>query len=145
MQTRRPLFVSGSENQQPKVGTLNANELLRGAVSNRDHPLAENLLQGGADPNFNDGRLVPLVIASWNDDLQMVQLLLKYNARADLPSPDSNYPSLLAACFTPKLSVDVVKVLRLAGAVDVEGTQPQHRTLAQQAQQFGRADILALL
>jgi ankyrin repeat protein len=146
MQTRRPLFVSGTTQQQPSAfGSETPEQLLRDAVTNRNYSLVEYLLIQDTDVNHSDGRATPLVIASWGSDLQMVQLLLKYGARADLPSPDNNYPSLLGACFTPQVPTDIIAALRRAGAVDTPATQPQHRTLAELAALNGRSDILQLL
>lgn len=145
MQTRRPLFVSGTAQQPSALGSDTPEQLLRDAVTNRNYSLVEYLLIKGTDANHSDGRLTPLVIASWGNDLQMVMLLLKYGARADLPSPDDNYPSLLAACFTPQVPTDIIAALRRAGAVDSPATKPRHQTLAEQAMAHGRSDILNLL
>lgn len=145
MQTRRPLFTSGLPHPETMLSTDSPEQLLRDAVTARNHVLAEFLLLHNGNPNHNDGRTTPLVIASWNSDIDMVNLLLKYSADATAPSPDPAYPSLLAACFTPNISAEIIAALRRAGAVDSPATQPRHRTLAQRAAEAGRADILALL
>lgn len=143
MQTRRPLFVSGTP--QPTEDS-SPDQALRSAVTDRNMALAEfMLLRNDVNPNHSDGRTVPLMIASWNGDLPMLQLLLKFGARADAPSPDPNYPSLLAACFTPQVPPDIISALVNAGAVDLPATRPQHRTLLELAAESGRLDLLAVM
>lgn len=75
----------------------------------------EDLILKGADVNYDDpsDRKTPLHTAAWNDNYQLLKLLLKYGAD---PNPDNVLGDSPLSFATLKSSADMVETLLQAGA-----------------------------
>jgi ankyrin repeat protein len=70
---------------------------LHSAVAARDHDAARALLEAGADPDpRQQGGYTPLLAAVHNDDVPMVELLLRHGADRSLAADDGRDPAAMA-------------------------------------------------
>jgi ankyrin repeat protein len=70
---------------------------LHSAVAARDHDAARALLEAGADPDpRQQGGFTPLLAAAHNDDVPMVELLLRHGADRTLAADDGRDPAAMA-------------------------------------------------
>ena len=86
-------------------------------TENRDIERVNELLEAGVDPNYQDrnGRTA-LISASANGYLDIVELLLKYDADIHIKNIEGNSALLLAAMHGGPQSRDIVELLLESGA-----------------------------
>src|SRR5215210_938225 len=80
---------------------------LHSAVAARDHDAARALLEAGADPDpRQQGGFTPLLAAAHDDDVPMVELLLRHGADRALAADDGRDPLAMAGPRTRPLLAD---------------------------------------
>ena len=91
------------------------------------------LLNHGADANAQDidGNWNPLLLATWNKNVEVVQMLLEHHADIHVRNPNGEVALHLAAChYKPEFQIDVLRLLLHHGADvyarDNEGSTPLH-------------------
>ena len=115
---------------------------LQTAVINGYPEIIRILLEAGADPNLNN----PLFIAVYNEDEDLVRLLIKHRARIETPCGSGNdgrvESVLIHACRYG--ATEIVQLLMDEGA-DVNARDYQGDTALTDAAKFGHKEIVMAL
>jgi ankyrin repeat protein len=94
--TVRLLLAAGMDPDADQDNPLRVRPL-HSAVAARDLDAATALLEAGAEPNTaQQGGFTPLLAAAHNDDVRMVELLLRHGADRDQAADDGRDPAAMA-------------------------------------------------
>jgi len=134
-------FLSkGSQNIRDRL-TLDVTDLLR-AVDKNDPDEVERALRARVDPNATDGiRRRALPIATDNNHLLIVQLLLTAGADPNLTGPYGDTPLFKAVYWENE---EIIQVLLAAGA-DINQPTSNGNSPLQEAQKMAYTEIVDLL
>lgn len=89
---------------------------LSASIGQKQDPVAELLLERGANPNIVDPTTgsTSLIEVSWSGNLSLVKALLAKGANANYKRPDNGFSALKAA----GAKQDIVQALKAAGATE---------------------------
>ncbi|KAG2201741.1 hypothetical protein INT47_002001, partial [Mucor saturninus] len=104
---------------------VEGNTALSYAAKNGNLQAVNDLLLLGADPNFNDGRHIPLFEATHSQDINIVELLLKHGASVNSRDKATGNSALHNSILTEKHKI--VKLLLENGA-EFESTNSRKQT-----------------
>ena len=106
----------------------------------RNLELVSILVKNGA--KVDNGRLKPLIIASQNNNIEIVKYLLDKGANIEAKQPHNSYTALIAAC--ERSSPEVVSLLLDAGA-NVDAIERNRLKCIHVAALYGNNDIIRIL
>ncbi len=125
------------------TAALNAQTPLHDAASRDDLAAVKQLLKDGANPNAvtREGGVTPLSLACVNGDADLIGVLLKAGANANVPLTDGTTPLMAAASSG---SVAAVRVLLENGAA-IDAKESHGQTALMFAAGRNRAEVIRFL